>query len=510
MPKVSLPLVLERLREKYPNARYELDWTTPLELLVATILAAQCTDERVNRVTKSLFRKYTSAAAYAAAPIEELEEDVKPTGFYRNKAKAIKECTSALCARFGGNVPQTMDEMVTLPGVARKSANVVLNTAFNLPSGIIVDTHVARIAPRIGLSKREKPEDIEADLMKTVPREDWTFFGPAMVLHGRYTCVAKGPKCGECMIEDICEKHLKGVQPASTPAAAKPAAAAAKSAALPATAAGNQKAGRARAAAADDGGEDFVKASAKAAKAPARRAPEKRAEGGGGGGSLASHIPASWQEVLADEVEKPYFKDLERFLATERKAHSIFPPHEEIFSALELTPYEDVKVLLLGQDPYHDDDQAHGLCFSVRPGIKPPPSLVNIYKELETDVGFRVPNNGYLVPWAKQGILMLNAVLTVRAHTPNSHKDRGWETFTDAVIRKVNDKSDKVVFLLWGGYAQKKEKLIDGKRHVVLKGAHPSPLSARSGFFGSKPFSTINKALRAAQKAPIDWQLPDV
>ena len=227
-------------------------------------------------------------------------------------------------------------------------------------------------------------------------------------------------------------------------------------------------------------------------------------------GSGLMRLPASWEPVLAGELSKPYFKDLERFVASERKAHQVFPPEDEVFSALELTPYEDVKVLLLGQDPYHDDDQAHGLCFSVRPGIKPPPSLVNIYKELESDMVFRTPNHGYLVHWAKHGILMLNAVLTVRAHTPNSHKGKGWETFTDAVIRKVNEKSDRVVFLLWGGYAQKKEKLIDTKCHVVLKGAHPSPLSARNGFFGSKPFSAINKALSAAGKAPIDWQLPDV
>jgi uracil-DNA glycosylase len=213
--------------------------------------------------------------------------------------------------------------------------------------------------------------------------------------------------------------------------------------------------------------------------------------------------------VLAAEREKPYFKELERFLSEERRTHKVFPPENEVFSALELTPYEDVKVLLLGQDPYHDDGQAHGLCFSVRPGIKPPPSLVNIYKELESDVGFRAPKHGYLAHWAEQGILMLNAVLTVVAHTPNSHRNRGWETFSDAVIRKVNDKRDRVVFVLWGGYAQKKEKLIDKDRHVVQKGAHPSPLSARSGFFGSRPFSAINRALSEAGKAPIDWQLSD-
>jgi uracil-DNA glycosylase len=221
-------------------------------------------------------------------------------------------------------------------------------------------------------------------------------------------------------------------------------------------------------------------------------------------------LPASWQGVLDDEVHKPYFAELARFVGEERKKHSVFPPEAEVFHALETTPYEDVNVLLLGQDPYHDDGQAHGLCFSVRAGVKPPPSLVNIYKELQADVGFRIPNNGYLEPWARQGVLLLNAVLTVRAHTPNSHKDKGWETFTDAVIRRVNDKSDPVVFVLWGGYAQKKVKLVDTSRHTVIQSAHPSPLSARNGFFGSRPFSAINDALRRAGKPQIDWQLPDL
>jgi uracil-DNA glycosylase len=166
--------------------------------------------------------------------------------------------------------------------------------------------------------------------------------------------------------------------------------------------------------------------------------------------------------------------------------------------------------MILGQDPYHDDNQAHGLAFSVRPGIKPPPSLVNIYKELRSDVGFRIPNNGCLVPWTQQGVLLLNAVLTVRAHQPASHKGKGWETFTDAVLRKVNEKDSPVVFVLWGAYAQKKLSLIDTTRHTVVQSVHPSPLSARNGFFGSKPFSQINAALQAARKPPIDWQLPDL
>ena len=222
------------------------------------------------------------------------------------------------------------------------------------------------------------------------------------------------------------------------------------------------------------------------------------------------NIPESWRAHLNGELNKPYFQKLSQFVDEERQRSTVFPPEDEVFSALQLTPYENVNVLLLGQDPYHDNNQAHGLCFSVRPGIKTPPSLVNMYKELREDVGVRIPNNGYLVPWAKQGILMLNAVLTVRAHTPNSHKNQGWEKFTDAVITAVNEKRDPVVFVLWGGYAQKKINLIDTTRHTVIQAAHPSPLSARSGFFGSRPFSTINTALRTHGKPEIDWELPDL
>ncbi|WP_437911325.1 endonuclease III [Sorangium sp. So ce302] len=202
-----IPLLLEQLRKEYPDARYELDWKTPLDLLVATILAAQCTDERVNRVTATLFPKYPTAQAYADAPTAELEEELKPTGFYRQKTKTVQATCRELVARFGGEVPATMADLTTLPGVARKTANVVLNTAFDIPSGIIVDTHVARLSGRIGLSKREKPEQIEEDLMKIVPKDQWTFFGPALVLHGRYTCVARKPKCGECRMSEFCPKE---------------------------------------------------------------------------------------------------------------------------------------------------------------------------------------------------------------------------------------------------------------------------------------------------------------
>jgi uracil-DNA glycosylase len=225
---------------------------------------------------------------------------------------------------------------------------------------------------------------------------------------------------------------------------------------------------------------------------------------------MAPTIPTSWQPILAEEIAKPYYNKLQQFLAEERRIHTIFPPEPEVFAALDITSYDDVKVLLLGQDPYHDDNQAHGLCFSVRPGVAIPPSLTNIFKELKSDIGCPIPNNGYLVHWAMQGMLMLNAVLTVRAHTPNSHKNKGWEQFTDTIIQAVSAKSDPVVFVLWGGYAQKKLKLIDAERHTIIQSAHPSPLSARNGFFGSRPFSQINTALQAASKPAIDWQIPNI
>jgi uracil-DNA glycosylase len=221
-------------------------------------------------------------------------------------------------------------------------------------------------------------------------------------------------------------------------------------------------------------------------------------------------LPASWQAVVGEERDEPYFRQLDKFLDAERREHKVFPPRDEVFTALRLTPYENTNVLILGQDPYHDEGQAHGLAFSVRPGITPPPSLHNIFKELHDDLGCRIPDNGYLVPWAEQGVLLLNTVLTVRAHSPNSHKGKGWEKFTDAVFRAVGTKEDPVVFVLWGGNARRKVKLIDRDRHTIVESAHPSPLSARSGFFGTRPFSKVNKALRAAGKPEIDWQVPNL
>jgi uracil-DNA glycosylase len=218
-------------------------------------------------------------------------------------------------------------------------------------------------------------------------------------------------------------------------------------------------------------------------------------------------IPVGWA-VLRAETKKPYFRELRAFLDEDARSHVILPPARLVYSALKLTPLKDVRVLLLGQDPYPTLGHAHGLAFSVQPGTKPPASLRNMYKELATDVGATVPAHGSLTAWASRGVLLLNAVLTVREGEPNSHRGKGWETFTDEVIRQVSAKKTTVVFVLWGAYAQKKEPLIDTNRHVIVKAAHPSPLSARNGFFGSRTFSRVNNALLAAGRKPIDWQLP--
>jgi uracil-DNA glycosylase len=225
-------------------------------------------------------------------------------------------------------------------------------------------------------------------------------------------------------------------------------------------------------------------------------------------GSMKDRLPADWKKVLKEVLDSPEFAELEAFVAEERREETVFPSEEDLFSAFRLTPYEKVKVLLLGQDPYHGPGQAHGLAFSVQPGVKPPPSLVNIFKELQSDVGAPKPKDGSLVPWAKQGVLLLNAVLTVRQGEANSHARHGWEHFTDAVIQKVSDKPERVVFILWGAYAQKKKPLIDTSKHFILEAQHPSPLSAKKGFFGSKPFTRTNEALEERGREPIDWTLP--
>ena len=214
-----------------------------------------------------------------------------------------------------------------------------------------------------------------------------------------------------------------------------------------------------------------------------------------------------WNPVLRAEFAKPYWAPLQEFVAAERAQHPVYPPKDEVFSALHLTPYADTRVLVLGQDPYHGPRQAHGLCFSVRRGVAVPPSLRNIYEELHDDLGIEPPAHGNLEAWARQGVLLLNTTLTVRGGQAASHAGKGWETFTDEVIAAVNDKDHRVVFILWGSHARKKKALVDGVRHVVIESAHPSPLSARNGFFGSKPFSRTNAALEEVGLDPIDWRL---
>jgi uracil-DNA glycosylase len=215
-----------------------------------------------------------------------------------------------------------------------------------------------------------------------------------------------------------------------------------------------------------------------------------------------------WNPILRAELDAPYFKELQRFVGSERGRQPVYPRPDEVFAALHLTPYELVKVLILGQDPYHGPNQAHGLCFSVRPGVPLPPSLENIFTELENDVGVVRPDHGCLDCWARQGVLLLNATLTVRGGQAASHQGKGWERFTDAVIDAVNRKPERVVFILWGASARKKKALIDTSRHVIIESAHPSPLSARNGFFGSRPFSRANAALIAAGRPPVDWTIP--
>ncbi len=221
--------------------------------------------------------------------------------------------------------------------------------------------------------------------------------------------------------------------------------------------------------------------------------------------SVNPRIEESWKTVLQDEFNAPYFHALSEFLREEKKNHTVFPPGPQIFAAFNHTPFNRVKVVILGQDPYHGPGQAHGLCFSVPEGIAQPPSLVNILKEIESDLGIPATKNGNLVHWAGQGVLLVNAILTVRANEPASHQNKGWEIFTDAVIRNLSERRKNLVFLLWGNYAQAKEKLIDSNRHFILKAAHPSPLSASRGFFGCRHFSRTNELLAEQGLKGIDW-----
>lgn len=480
MPRVSahsdkLPAIAARLKTPYPNPRVELDFANPLQLLVASILAARCTDVRVNRITPALFARFPDAHAFASARLADIENLILKIPHTRRKAKAIQDGCKIIVEQFGGKVPRTMDEMLTLPRVAHKTANMVLNQAYGIPSGIIVDTHVERVVKRLGVCTFKTVEKIEEELTQQLPQSDWIHFGAAMVLLGRYVCTAVDPKCPECPLNELCPKIGVGPKKANkTSKAMTKKATSKKSKAKP--------------------GPDLF-ASAETDSAAAKH--------------LRDLVPADWRKILADEFTQPYFAALAEFVAAERAKHTVYPPEVDVFNALKYTPFDKVKVLLLGQDPYHGPNQAHGLAFSVKPGVTPPPSLINIFKELKHDLGCPIPNNGCLIPWAEQGVLLLNAVLTVRAGQPNSHKDRGWEHFTDAIIKAVNDKPGGVAFVLWGGYAQKKERLIDTERNPVLKAAHPSPLSVAK-FFGTKPFSAVNKSLTELGQTRIDWQLPDV
>lgn len=217
-----------------------------------------------------------------------------------------------------------------------------------------------------------------------------------------------------------------------------------------------------------------------------------------------------WLEPLKPEFAKPYYAKLYKTVMQEYRTRKVFPPPNDLFNAFALTPLHSVKAVILGQDPYHGEGQAHGLCFSVRPGVEIPPSLVNIYQELHDDLGCYIPDNGYLTKWAEQGVLMLNTVLTVRAHQANSHRSIGWEEFTDAAIRVLNEQDRPIVFILWGTPAQRKAAMLNNPRHLILKAPHPSPLSAYRGFFGSRPFSRTNEFLVKNGIEPIDWQIPNL
>lgn len=224
---------------------------------------------------------------------------------------------------------------------------------------------------------------------------------------------------------------------------------------------------------------------------------------------LPPPIPAGWKRILATEIIKPYYAILQEFVARERRRGPVYPPSRDVFTALRLVPLSRVRVVVLGQDPYPGPGQAHGLAFSVRPGVPVPASLANVYRELAADIGCRIPNNGCLTPWARQGVLLLNTVLTVRAHAPGSHRGAGWERLTGAIIEAASAASKPVVFVLWGRDAQARGGLIDASRHAIVRGAHPSPMSAFRGFLGTRPFSRINAALRSFGGPAIDWQIPD-
>lgn len=217
-----------------------------------------------------------------------------------------------------------------------------------------------------------------------------------------------------------------------------------------------------------------------------------------------------FKNIIEEESKKDYYKKLHEFVINEYNTKTIFPPKEKVFNALQTTPYDKVKVVIIGQDPYHGIGEAHGMCFSVNPGIKIPPSLINIYKELNRDLGCKIPNNGYLVKWAKQGVLLLNSVLTVEKDKPASHQNKGWEIFTDRIIEELNKSQTPIVFLLWGNFAKQKARLITNKKHLILTSSHPSPFSVKYGFEGCSHFSKANKFLASNNLTPIDWQIDDI
>jgi uracil-DNA glycosylase len=222
---------------------------------------------------------------------------------------------------------------------------------------------------------------------------------------------------------------------------------------------------------------------------------------------VGATVTTDWNPILRGEFAKPYWNQLQDFVAADRGQATVYPPIDQVFAALHLTSYSETKVMILGQDPYHGDGQAHGLCFSVQRGVRVPPSLVNIHKELSSDLGVEIPDHGSLESWARNGVLLLNATLTVRAGQAGSHQGKGWETFTDEVIRAVDARPEHVVFILWGAYARKKKSFIDRSRHTIIESPHPSPLSAHNGFFGTKPFSSANRALADHGQSPVDWSL---
>ncbi|MGA1264999.1 MAG: uracil-DNA glycosylase [Prochlorothrix sp.] len=496
MAPIAAPIqpLLQRLHQHYPKATYALNWTSPEQLLIGAILAAQTTDERVNQVTPALFRAYPTVKALAEADRPSLEALLQPTGYYRRKAATVQAVCAALVAKFQGKVPPRMEDLVTLPRVGRKTANVVLNCAFNQASGIIIDTHGIRVNQRLGLTQHQQPEAIEADLMALVPQDEWIQWGNAIILHGRHVCQAKSPQCSSCCLQDLCPQV--GLAASGPAVQSSPRNIPSQQLNLLDRANLESNPVQAEDSVGMEAGADWGEVSQGLVADRGMSGDAVVAETGWGLGN--------WPDWIGLEAQQEYFLALQQFLQQERSQFTVFPPEDQVFRAFQLTDPDRVRVLILGQDPYHGPGQAQGLAFSVPAGLPLPPSLRNIFKELQADLGQNPPQSGDLSHWASQGVLLLNAVLTVRQGEANSHKDRGWETFTDAVIKAVSDRSPHTVFILWGSYARRKQQLIN-PRHTVLASAHPSPLSARHGFFGSRPFSQTNQALQAHGQDPIVW-----